>query len=208
VINTAVSEIAPTISADGLELYFCDFTAPRAGGLGKSDIWVSKRASKDAEWGPPVNLGPVVNGPDEEITPEISPDGLELYFESSRAGGFGADDLWVSRRASRYDSWGRPVNLGPTINTAGNDHCPNITSDGLTLFYDSGRAADTFNGYLMMARRSGLGTDWGTPVNLGHAASDHYGSSISSNGIELYFASTGPGGSGGNDIWMMPISIK
>ncbi len=207
VVNSPGAEISPTISADGLELYFSDYQGPRPGGSGKSDLWVTRRSSKEAPWGAPVNLGPLVNSPAEEITPEISPDGLELYFESDRPGGVGGDDLWVARRASKNAEWGPAVWLGAACNQAGNDHCPNMTSDGLTLFFDA-TPPGTSTGDLMVTTRATVRSEWGNPVNLGHIASDHFASSVSWDGTTLYFASTRPGGSGGNDIWLMPISIK
>lgn len=206
VVNTAGAEIAPTISADGLELYFCDYQAPRPGGSGKSDIWLSRRPSRGGAWGPPVNLGPLVNSAAEEITPEISPDGLELYFESDRPGGVGADDLWVARRSSTSADWASAVWLGPTVNQAGNDHCPNMTSDGLTLFFDATAAGSTVGDLMVVTRTTPRG-EWGRPVSLGHTASDHFASSVSSDGTTLYFASTRSGGVGGNDIWLMPILV-
>ena len=206
-VNSGAAEISPAISADGLELYFADYRAPRPGGVGKSDIWVTTRPTRNAPWGPPVNIGPLANSPAEEITPEISHDGLELYFESDRSGGLGMDDLWVARRATRNDAWGRAVWVGATINAPGNDHCPNLTSDGLTMFYDNTPAGTTV-GNLMVTTRATTGSDWGKPANLGHGASDHWASSIAGDGTMLYFASTRPGGSGGNDIWQVPITLK
>ncbi len=207
VVNTAAAEISPCISTDGLELYFSDYRANRAGGVGKSDIWVTTRPDRNAPWGPPVNIGPVANSPGEEVTPEISHNGLELYFESDRPGGLGMDDLWVAKRASTRDPWGRPAWLGATLNAAGNDHCPNLTADGLTMFYDATPAGTTV-GDLMVTTRATLSGEWSTPVNLGHGPSDHWASSIAADGTVLYFASTRPGGSGGNDIWAVPIIRK
>jgi ketosteroid isomerase-like protein len=207
IVNSSANEIAPAISADGLELYFSDYTVNRPGGMGKSDIWVSKRRSRTSEWGEPVNLGVPVNTLAEEITPEISADGLELYFETDRPGGLGSDDLWVAKRATRSGDWGRPVWLGKTINAEGMDHCPNMTSDGLTLFFDRNPPGETV-GDLMVTRRATLRDDWGEPVNLGRAVSGHFASSISADGRTLYFASANPGGSGGNDIWQVPISLN
>ena len=199
-VNSSAAEGGPTISHDGLTLYFHDWGAPRPGGQGKSDLWVTTRATKDDAWGEPVNLGPTINSPEQDGTPVISADGLELYFESDRPGGFGIDDLLVTKRATTQDDWGTPVNLGSTVNSADWEHCANISSDGLTLFFDLGVPGD-----LMVTTRATLDDDWGEPVNLGHAESDHYASCISADGATLYFASKRPGGSGGNDIWQVPI---
>jgi ketosteroid isomerase-like protein len=205
-VNSDANEIAPAISADGLELYFSDYRANRPGGRGKSDIWVVKWCMKNSPWGEPMNLGAVVNSPYEEITPEISANGLELYFETDRPGGLGSDDIWVSRRASRTGEWGAPVWLGPEINGKGMDHCPNITSDGLLLFYDANLPNEP-QGDLIVTYRPTLQSEWGQPVNLGRALSGHWASSISFDGTTLYFASNFPGGVGGNDIWQVSIRL-
>jgi hypothetical protein len=147
-----------------------------------------------------VNLA-TVNSSGYEFTPEISSDGLELYFESDRPGGYGLDDLYVSTRATTEDGWGEPVNLGPTINSPLWEHCPTISADGLTLFFD----IDFPTGNLMMTRRATKNDDWGEPINLGHSASDHWASDISADDSTLFFMSERVGGFGGNDLWQVPI---
>jgi len=115
-INSAAPDGSPCISADGLELYF---HSGRPGGAGGMDLWMATRSSVDAPWRAPVNLGPTVNSPANEIAPSISSDGLELYFSdyvSYRPGGVGSDDLWVARRASTSATWETPVWLGAAIN--------------------------------------------------------------------------------------------
>jgi ketosteroid isomerase-like protein len=199
IVNSSTADITPSISADGLELYFCEWGDPRPGGLGH-DLWVTTRPTKDDEWGEPVNLA-TVNSSDYEFTPEISSDGLELYFESNRPGGVGGEDIYVSTRATTEDDWGEPVNLGPTINSSLWEHCPTISADGLTLFFD----IDFPAGDLMVTRRATKDDDWGEPVNLGHSASDHWASDISADDSTLFFMSERVGGFGGNDLWQVPI---
>src|SRR5437773_1719234 len=63
-------------------------------------------------WGEPVNLGPLVNTSYNDLHPALSPDGLSLYITSDRPGGFGTNNIWVSRRASLNDPWDPPQNLG------------------------------------------------------------------------------------------------
>jgi ketosteroid isomerase-like protein/Tol biopolymer transport system component len=199
IVNSSTADIAPCISADGLELYFCEWGEPRPGGLGE-DLWVTTRATKNDEWGEPVNLA-TVSSSSYEFTPEISSDGLELYFESDRPGGYGLDDLYVSTRATTEDEWGTPVNLGPTINSSLWEHCPTISADGLTLFFD----IDFPTGDLMVTRRATIDDNWGEPVNLGHSASDHWASDILADDSTLFFMSERFGGLGGNDLWQVPI---
>jgi hypothetical protein len=88
------------------------------------------------------------------------------------------------------------------------DHCPNITSDGLTLFYDQNVPGEDAVGDLMVTRRAMVRDAWGPPINLGRGLSIHYASSISFDGTMLYYASTAPGGSGGNDVWQVPVYLN
>jgi Tol biopolymer transport system component len=99
-VNSWGSEVEPSISSDGLELYFAcwdDYI-----------LRVCTRPSKDAPWSKPVKIGPPVgsiqpameNGSDDAWRPDISSDGLSLYFCSTRAGGYGGIDIWMATRAT------------------------------------------------------------------------------------------------------------
>jgi hypothetical protein len=80
-------------------------------------------------WSHPINLGRVVNSPSSEIQVAITHSGLSLYIVSDRPGGYGLNDIWVSRRATQSAPWGEPQNLGPVINGPGNDSGPNFSLD-------------------------------------------------------------------------------
>lgn len=122
-----------------------------------------------AEWSPPVNLGPIVNSPGTDINPALSPDGLSLYFVSIRPGGFGQQDIWVSRRALLDRPWEPPVNLGPVINTPVADQGMSLSPDGHMLFFHSGRPGGHGAADLYVSHRTDPNDDfaWGPPVNLG-----------------------------------------
>jgi Tol biopolymer transport system component len=99
-INSSEFETGESsISADGLTLFFdsgfWDF--PRPDGLGKSDIWVTRRKTQDADWGEPMNLGSPVNTSAYETSPALSADGSILYFSHNpwpESSGFGAGDIY------------------------------------------------------------------------------------------------------------------
>ena len=80
-VNSGSIDACPSISADGLALFFA---SDRPGGYGDLDIWVTTRPTTDSEWGPPVNY-PSLNGPNQDFEPAISPDGSVLYFDSPYA---------------------------------------------------------------------------------------------------------------------------
>jgi hypothetical protein len=92
-VNSPLIDSCPSISADGLSLFFM---SNRAGGQGDFDIWMTSRATKEDNWNPPVNLGPAVNSSALDFFPNISANGTILYFCSSMAGGFGGSygDIW------------------------------------------------------------------------------------------------------------------
>lgn len=85
----------PDIRRDGLEMFI---TSNRPGTLGSRDLWVSTRASTSDVWSAPQNLGPTINTSAADARAVLSFDGTELYFSSTRPGGFGAFDLYMSTR--------------------------------------------------------------------------------------------------------------
>jgi len=93
-VNSSRSDGAPSISADGLVLFFSDHPNPRPGGHGSTDIWMTRRATTSDPWAEPINLGPTVNSSSNDQGPNISSDGSTLYFFSRRSGGYGDFDLW------------------------------------------------------------------------------------------------------------------
>ncbi len=137
VVNSASEDSWPSISRDGLELYFQSL---RTTGQGGGDLWVTRRATRDAPWTEPENLGPAVNSASHDSRPHLSPDGLMLFFDAKdRPDGYGNRDLYMTRRASRSDPWQEAVNLGPLVNSSAYEECAYISADGSTLYFDSTR---------------------------------------------------------------------
>lgn len=208
-INTTYTEWHPSITADGLELYF---DSDRPDGEGSEDLWVSKRQSTTDQWGAPVNLGQAINTPDFEEAASISPDGLVLVWDSDRPDGFGESDIWMSTRSNRDTPWSEPVNLGPNINTQELEATSALSPDGRVLFFTAWPWEGGYGDFdIWMARRSKDGTEWNTPVNLGpviNTEDSEYCPSISSDGTTLYFSDMPmprPGGYGFEDIWQASI---
>lgn len=175
-VNTpSFAEANPSISADGLELYFSDAWPPLLvgcellpGGHGRGDVWVSKRDTREAAWGLPVNLGPEVNSFEYDGTPHISADGLSLYFCTARSPGHGFD-LYVTTRPTKDDPWGTAVDLGAPVNTMGSQDYlsyPFLTPDGLSLFFTAAPLNYTSNGDVFASTRPSTADPWGPPVRL------------------------------------------
>jgi WD40-like Beta Propeller Repeat len=160
-------------------------------------------AQEFSDWSPPVNLGPTVNTGFIDAGPALSKNGLSLYFNSDRPGGFGGNDIWVSHRASRECAWGAPVNLGPTINTASNEDAPSFSRDGHTMYFNSDRPGGFGLRDIYISRRRNTHNDfgWEEPVNAGPGINSAFldaGASYFENEEAgtplLYFGSTRPAG--------------
>ncbi len=183
------------ISRDGLELYFAPEDEAQC-----ADIWVIKRSSPAEPWGKPIKLDAPVNSEWQEISPSLSPNGLELYFANINYGcglypdGSGNDDLYVSRRATKDDPWGEPENLGPMVNSEYAEEQPCISADGLSLYFISERPGGQGYYDLYVSTRPTLEDPWEMAVNLGPPVNSGMEEStpfISSDGLSLFF-SAGP----------------
>ncbi len=219
VVNSAFNDQHPAISPNGLSLYI---TSDRPGGFGfpNFDIYVSQRASLDDNWGPPQNLGPIINTkfPDQNSVPTFSADGHRMYFCANRPGGFGGDDIWVSFRENTTDdfAWQPPTNLGSGVNTDKSECGPTIFEDrheGVTTLYFtrcvSERPADC--GFFNPNQKfdiyaSTLSDDetFGTAVPVSELNSGFRDTrtSIRNDGLEFFLTSSRPGGFGALDLWV------
>lgn len=134
--NQAYKEGGPTVTADNRELFFTICT-PDKTGRGGSNCDIYTCVSEGGQWGPIRPLPAHINLPDQwESQPSISGDGRTLYFSSSRLDGLGGLDIWKVQR-DLQGMWGKPENLGPAINTSGNEKAPFIHSDSRTLYFAS-----------------------------------------------------------------------
>jgi WD40-like Beta Propeller Repeat len=221
VVNSSGSDHRPTLSPDGLSLYF---GSNRPGSVGSAfegtDLWVSQRDKVGAPWGAPVKVD-VLNSTWDDNAPVFSPDGHWIYFASDRPGGCGPTaagvmDIYVSHRRHIHDDfdWDPPVNLGCTINTQ-------YTEDGPAYFEDENGFGTL---YVVTVRPDGLGF---ADIFVSHAtANDHVSfgplaleaqvsspsrdarCSVTPDGLEFYLSSTRPGsmvaadGTLSSDIWV------
>ncbi|GAB4380766.1 MAG: OmpA family protein [Salibacteraceae bacterium] len=109
----------PAVIEDDLILYVSDIT----GGQGGKDLWYIRYDKKSKFWGPPVNLGPEINTPGNEMFPYIHENG-DLYFASDGHPGMGGLDIYrcpLKGDSPESLSWGKPENLGAPINSSFND---------------------------------------------------------------------------------------
>lgn len=167
-----------------------------------------------SDWSAPVWLGATVNSTGDDFGPAVSKDGLALYFASTRPGGLGAQDLWVSHRASMEAAWGAPVHLGGVLNTAMIESGPALSRDGHWLFFMSfGRPGGGGGQDIWVSYRRHTDEDFGdfgwqspTPLaSINTAANEGLVSYLQDDetGIAfLFFESNRPGGLGGLDLYV------
>jgi outer membrane protein OmpA-like peptidoglycan-associated protein len=122
-----------SINARGTSFYFATTLHSR---YGQHEIWVSHRRNEDAKWDYPENLGTTINSRGGSYSPFIASDDRTLYFASGRRGGLGGDDLYVATLQGK--EWNTPKNLGPTINTRGNDAFLSIPASADRIYYING----------------------------------------------------------------------
>lgn len=181
----------------------CNSRVRAATAFGVVLLVVSSTVRAGFQFGVPRNLGPVVNSAAFQGSPEISADGLTLYFDSNRAGGQGDVDIWMTTRTPGGD-WGIPVPLPAPINTPYSDSAASLSADGLSLYFGSNRPGGYGSYDLYVTTRKSQDAPWGPPLNLGltvNGSSYDNHPSIAADGLSLYFDSD-RAGSLWYDIWV------
>jgi len=191
IVNDKYHIECPSISADGLKLYF---SSSRPGVVGWEgidtdyDIWVTKRETKDSPWSIPTNSGELalVNSAEVEGLPSISADGLELYF-------YRGGDILVSSWDDILERWQNPENFSQ-INFKYIKSHPYLSYNGLA-FYFSGYSFEGETGYggrdIFVSTRTSKDSDnWSVPRNLGpqiNSSFEERGPKASVDGRFLFF---------------------
>ncbi len=98
---------------------------------GKEDDLYVTFLGKDGKWTKPENLGADINTGDTETTPFLASDNYTMYFASTRKGGLGGTDIWVSKRMDRsWRKWSKPINMGEKVNSDANEYFYTIAASG------------------------------------------------------------------------------
>ena len=130
-LNTEHDEGAAAFSPDGMTMYLA--RAVRQDWPTTVEIYTSSRS--EAKWGAPQKFEITADTLSNYSDPAVSPDGKWLYFASDIPGGQGGTDIW---RINIKDKHGTLENLGPQINTKGNERFPNVRTDSLLYFASDG----------------------------------------------------------------------
>ena len=205
-LNSNANEGAQTLSHDGRVVIFT--ACGRSRQYGSCDLYMSVRHGD--RWGKPRNLGQPVNSPYWESFPSLSIDGYTLYFASNRSGGYGGTDIWCC--TLEEGRWSEPRNLGPTVNTPGNETSPYIHFDDRTLYFASDGHLGMGGTDLYVVKRTS-DTTWGTAENLGYpinTPADEASLIVAPDGRTAIFASERFGGYGKQDLYsfVMPAPAR
>jgi outer membrane protein OmpA-like peptidoglycan-associated protein len=161
---------------------------------------------KDGVWSKPDDLNSNINTKYRETSASLSYDGKFLYFVSNRDDlTLGGLDIFMSKRDEK-GKWGKPVNLGATINTEYDEETVFAHPDGKTLYFSS-NGHNTMGGFDVFKSVYENGR-WGTPENLGYpinTAGDEISFVINANGKRAYYSTTQEGGFGQRDIYVITM---
>ncbi|HRE74376.1 MAG TPA: OmpA family protein [Flavobacteriales bacterium] len=195
-INTKTHDAAIGFNADETKLFI----------YRDNDIWQSEQIN--GVWTDPVRMNRNVNTKQHEPSIHITPNEKILFIVSTREGGFGGRDLYVSYQ-QEDGTWGPAINLGEDINTPEDEDAPFLSSD-LQTFYFSSKGHNSIGGYDIFKCPHSNGV-FGDPINMGipiNSAGDDIYFHVDINNTFGYFASSRVGGYGDMDIYRIQLGCK
>lgn len=182
-VSTSATEVRVTFSPDGERMLWG--TIGREGGPGGWEIFESVHTASG--WGRPQAVS--FDSPANDFDPSFAPDGSGVYFFSNRPGGFGGDDLYFAPFDAVHGTYGAPRNLGPQINSAGDEWAPVVSPDGSKLlFATDGRGGKGKHDLFIATRAAGT---WQRATNLEavNSADEDFDAAFLRDGKSLVFAS-------------------
>lgn len=161
-INTKANEGAPFMAGSFNTLYFtrCNNAPGQASGC---QIFVSTRSGRS--WGAPAPVE--IRGVDSlDIIghPSLTNNELIMYFAADRKGGFGGKDIYVSMRDNKSQPFGRPLNIGPVVNSRGDEIFPFLRNDTTLFFASNGHGG--MGGFDIFMTTIDSAGNWGKPTNM------------------------------------------
>lgn len=160
-VNSEANEGAGVMNSRYSTLYFtrCPNEEKKINGC---QIYTSDRTGRI--WSEPQMVKLSNDSSDAFGHPAISENELIIYFTSDREGGFGGNDIWVAFRDSRQEEFSRPFNLGPVINTPGNEMFPYLRSDTVLYFASDGHVS--MGGLDIFVTTINEEGNWSAPENI------------------------------------------
>lgn len=194
------------ISADGRTLYFTRVSgSDKKGVISNSKIYTAVGADRSWKDIKPLDA---INSDDYTVGhPSISHDNSTLFFVSNMPGGYGGKDIWFVKYDTTSKVWSKPVNVGPDVNTSGDEMFPTIRKDNTLYFSSNGLPG--FGGLDIYSAKQN-GTQWLLERNEGldvNSSGDDFGVTFKDDSIG-YFSSNRTGGKGKDDIYMFKYAKK
>ena len=201
-INTEGNEGSVALNKRGTVMYLTQCKVEKKKSLG-CGIYVSKRKGK--LWGAPQLLQIKVDSNTTIGHPALSEDETVLIFSSDMSGGYGGKDLWMSVKGKR-NRWSDPINLGPMVNTPGDEMFPFLHTDGTIYFSSNGHVG--MGGLDIYKTSQDENGAYKLPVNLKspvNSSADDFSMIIEKDGERGYLTSNRDGGKGGDDIYQFEL---
>lgn len=205
-INTSYNEGSACLSKDGKQLFFARCDSPDS--KGSCDIFVADR-KEDNSWGNVRNLGDNINSLFWDSHPSLSHTGDTLFFSSDRKGGFGMTDIYYSIK-DQNGNWQPAKNMGPIINTRGQEVSPFFHHKFNVLYFSSNGHPLNF-GDFDIYKSYQQGGNWIEPKNLGplvNGAGSEYYFTIDSKSEKLYYARSEGDDPANLDLHSFPVPME
>lgn len=202
-VNTEANEGTPAMNSDFSTLYFTR-CPDEDGTTNGCQIYTSRRTGRF--WSKPELVPLGLDSTEAVGHPAISRDELVIYYSSNRSGGMGGKDIWVAFRESRSEPFGRPYNLGPIINTPGDELFPFLRADTLLYFASDGHPG--IGGLDIFYTIPDTGRMWTIPVNMGipvNSTADDFAIIFNPEGEQGFFSSNRSGKRSKEDIYSFII---
>lgn len=205
-INTGYNEGSACLSKDGKHLYFARCNSPDS--YGNCDIFEAT-LSADSVWDNIKNLGTSINTISWDSHPSLSHSGDTLFFASDRLGGFGLSDIYYSVKDNK-GNWQKALNIGPIINTRGNEVSPFFHHRYNVLYFSSEGHPLNF-GDFDIYKSYRQERNWGEPKNIGPLVNGHgseYYFTIDSESSQLFYARSDESEIENLDLHTFPVPME
>ncbi|MGV6860410.1 MAG: OmpA family protein [Putridiphycobacter sp.] len=197
-INTEAHDATVGLAPDGKSLLLYKSLRGKDG-----NVMIAKQ-NDDGTWSETSNLGEAINTKYHESAATLSFDEKTLFFVSDKPGGFGGHDIYMSQWDEEKQTWGEPVNVGPTLNTKYEEKGVFFHPDNKTLYFSS-EGHNTMGGLDIFKTEYNAETgEWTKPVNIGapiNTPDDDVYFVVSGNERYAYYSSFREGGFGEKDIY-------
>ena len=205
-VNSRYNEGSAALNAEGNQIIFARCGSPE--GFGNCDLYET-HLQEDSTWSKAVNLGANLNSKAWDSHPALSVTGDSLFFASDRIGGFGLSDIYFSVK-DEEGNWTRARNLGPVVNTRGNEVSPFIHPRYKILYFSSNGHLLNFGGFDIY-KANAKSFLWDEPQNIGpliNTDGDEYYFTIDSESEDLFYAGSSSMRSHNLDLFSFPLPME